>query len=117
MNEKRINLRFRENNEMDMKAWELLEKAVKEKNASRNSLLIELILSALEQKNSDDALAERIAEMVVSKLDAVTIQREATGGTGAALVKNNEIKAEAEPQVDEPELLGEEAIGFLDVFG
>ena len=117
MKEKRISLRFREDNEIDMKVWELLESAAKEKNASKNSIVIELILSALEHKNSDDALAERIAEMVVSKLDVITIQREATGGAGEALEKSIDINAETEPQADEPEFLGEDAIGFLDVFG
>lgn len=117
MKEKRISLRFRDDNEIDMKIWELLEKAAKEKNASKNSFVLELILLALEPKNSEDALAERIAEMVVSKLNVVTIQREATGDAGEALDKVVNINVETEPQADEPELLGEDAIGFLDVFG
>ena len=65
MEEKRISLRFQMNNELDLKAWELLEEAAKKKNASKNSIVIGLILAALEHENSDDARAERIAELVV----------------------------------------------------
>ena len=72
MNEKRISLRFQADNKLDMKAWELLEKAANEKKASKNSIMIELIISAFENVNSDVALAEEIAELVVAKLGGVT---------------------------------------------
>ena len=117
MKEKRISLRFREDNEIDMKVWELLESAAKEKNASKNSIVIELILSALEHKNSDDAFAERIAEMVADKLGGMTIQREAPRETDADCEKRIVAKSEPVPQADEPEFLGEDAVGFLDIFG
>ena len=42
MEEKRISLRFQMNNELDLKAWELLEEAAKKKNASKNSIVIGL---------------------------------------------------------------------------
>ncbi|MCF2643136.1 hypothetical protein I6E50_12040 [Roseburia hominis] len=117
MKEKRISLRFQTDNELDMIAWELLEKATNEKKASKNSIMIELIISALENENSDDALAEEIAELVVAKLGGVSIQREATGGDNSAIEKGTDAKTELEPQADEPEVLGEDAIGFLDMFG
>ena len=117
MKEKRISLRFQTNNELDLKAWELLEEAARKKNASKNSIVIGLILAALEHENSDDALAESIAELVVAKLGGVTIQREATGGDNSATDKGTGVRTELEPLADEPELLGEDAIGFLDVFG
>ena len=117
MNEKRISLRFQTDHELDMKAWELLEKAANEKKASKNSIMIELILSSLGYENSDGALAEQIAELVVAKLGGVTIQREATGGDNSAIEKGTYAKTELEPQADEPEVLGEDAIGFLDMFG
>ncbi|MCQ2526988.1 MAG: hypothetical protein MJ130_09505 [Lachnospiraceae bacterium] len=117
MKEKRISLRFREDNEIDMKVWELLESAAKEKNASKNSIVIELILSALEHKNSDDAFAERIAEMVADKLGGMTIQREAPRETDADCEKRIVAKSEPVPRADEPEFLGEDAVGFLDIFG
>ena len=78
MNEKRISLRFQTDNELDMKAWELLEKATNEKKVSKNSIMIELIISALENENSDDALAEQIAELVVH--DALQIRVMAQDG-------------------------------------
>lgn len=117
MNEKRISLRFQTDNELDMKAWELLEKATNEKKVSKNSIMIELIISALENENSDDALAEQITELVVAKLGGVSIQRKATGGDNSAIEKGTYAKTELEPQADEPEVLGEDAIGFLDMFG
>ena len=87
MNEKRISLRFQTDNELDMKAWELLEKATNEKKVSKNSIMIELIISALENENSDDALAEQIAELVVAKLGGVSIQRKQQGETTLQLRK------------------------------
>lgn len=117
MNEKRISLRFQINNKLDMKAWKLLEKVANEKKASKNSIIIELIISALKNENSDDELAEHIAELVVTKLGRVTIQREAKGGDNSATEKGTVVRTELEPQADEPEILGEDAIGFLDMFG
>ena len=117
MNGKRISLRFQTDNELDMKAWELLEKATNEKKASKNSIMIELIISALENENSDDALAEQIAELVVAKIGGVSIQRKATGRDNSATQKGTDTKTELEPKADEPEVLGEETIGFLGMFG
>lgn len=117
MKEKRISLRFQTDNELDMKAWELLEKAAIGKKASKNSIMIELIISALNNENSDVALAEQIAELVVAKLGGVSIQRKATEGDNSAIEKDTDAKTELEPQADEPEVLGVEAIGFLDMFG
>ena len=117
MKEKRISLRFRTDNELDMKVWNLLEEVAKKKNASKNSIVIGLILAALEHENSDDALAERIAELVVAKLGGVTIQHEATRGDNSVTEKGTDVRTELEPLADEPEMLGEDAVGFLDIFG
>jgi len=117
MNEKRISLRFQTDNDLDMKAWELLEKAANERKASKNSIMIELIISALEYENSDEALAEQIAELVVAKLGGATIQREARGDSNSSIADGNDAEMELEPQADEPEVLGEDAIDFLDIFG
>lgn len=117
MKERRISLRFREDNEIDRKVWELLEEAAKEKNASKNSIVIEILLSTLEKKNSNDAYAEKIAELVVAKLEGVTVRYEATRKIEADCEKKIVAELESEPQEDEPEVLGKEAIGFLDIFG
>ena len=45
MKDKRISLRFRADNERDMEAWKMLEEMAQKKNASKNSVAIELILS------------------------------------------------------------------------
>lgn len=55
--------------------------------------------------------------MVVAKLGGVTIQREATGGGNSATEKGTGVRTELEPLADEPEMLGEDAVGFLDIFG
>ena len=70
MKEKRISLRFREDNERDMMAWDLLERMALEKNASKNSVAVELLLLGAEtdKETSEDALAEHIADIVAEKL-------------------------------------------------
>ena len=40
MKEKRISLRFRTDNAQDMKVWQLLEETARDKNASKNSIVI-----------------------------------------------------------------------------
>ena len=63
MKDKRISLRFRADNERDMETWKMLEEMAQKKNASKNSVAIELILSGSTKRNADDVLAERIAEL------------------------------------------------------
>ena len=117
MKEKRISLRFRTDNEQDMKVWKLLEKTSREKNASKNSIVIEHLLSALEHKDTNDALAEQIAELVILKLGGVTIQREAIGESTSNCMEEKVAELEGIPQADEPAVLGEDALDFLDIFG
>ena len=68
MKDKRISLRFQAENERDMEAWKMLEEMAQKKNASKNSVAIELILSGSTKRDADDTLAERIAELVADKL-------------------------------------------------
>jgi ribosomal protein L12E/L44/L45/RPP1/RPP2 len=117
MRDKRISLRFRTDNVQDMRAWELLEKASHDRNASKNAIAIELILQALEHKDSNDALAEQIAELVAVKLSGATTAGGATGAPHIVNAKDNEQKGDVEIRADEPEVLGEDAIDFLDMFG
>lgn len=117
MKEKRISLRFRIDNEQDMKVWDLLEKAAKKKNASKNAVALELLLSSLEQQDSKDALAERIAELVVAKLGEVDIQREARRESSGRCNEGVSLQAKGDSQADEPVVLGESALDFLDMFG
>ena len=120
MKEKRISLRFREENEQDMKAWAILEKTSKEKNISKNAALLDFILANSEKADSADELAERIALLVVDKLqeDAIYLPM-GSGASGNSIsekketIKNTDINYQA----DEPEVLGEEALDFLEMFG
>ena len=120
MKDKRISLRFRADNERDMKAWRMLEEMAQKKNASKNSVAIELILSGSTKQDADDALAERIAELVADKLtDKLPMQTGSSVSNGAIVSGDgrDEEHDETKPQADEPELLGEDALDFLDLFG
>ena len=120
MKEKRISLRFREDNERDMRAWDLLERMALKKNASKNSVALELLLLGAEtdKEASEDALAEHIADIVaeklMGKLATVPVDREAREAAG---INDDGVHAEvAASQADEPVLLGEDALDFLDAF-
>ena len=120
MKDKRISLRFRADNERDMEAWKMLEEMAQKKNASTNSVAIELILSGSTKRDADDALAERIAELVADKLSNKLPMQTGSSVSNGAIVSGDgrdEEHDETKPQADEPELLGEDALDFLDLFG
>lgn len=120
MKDKRISLRFRADNERDMEAWKMLEVMAQKKNASKNSVAIELILSVSTKRDADDVLAERIAELVEDKItNKLTMPTESSVSSGAIVSGNgrDEDHDETKSQADEPELLGEDALDFLDLFG
>ena len=120
MKEKRISLRFRMDNGQDRKAWEILEAVAKERNASKNAVAIDLILSGGVHTDSVDELAERIAGLVATKLtkelSCIPVGSGASGGPVFGNDVNTE-KTDTCSRADEPELLGEEALDFLDMFG
>ena len=120
MEEKRISLRFRMDNEMDRKAWEILKAVAKERNTSKNAVAIDLILSGGVHTDSADELAERIAGLVANKLTKELICILMGSGASREAVSGNDVnteKADTGSRADEPELLGEEALDFLDMFG
>ena len=120
MKEKRISLRFRMDNDQDRKAWEILEAVAKERNTSKNAVAIDLILSGEMKPHSADELAERIAELVANKLTKELICIPMGSGASGEAVSENDVsaeKADTDSRADEPELLGEEALDFLDIFG
>lgn len=120
MKDKRISLRFRADNEKDMEAWKMLEEMAQKKNASKNSVAIELILSGSTKQEVDDALAERIAELIADKLtDQLSMPTGSSVSNGAIVSGDgrDEDHDETKSQSDEPELLGEDALDFLDIFG
>ena len=120
MKDKRISLRFRADNERDMEAWKMLEEMAQKKNASKNSVAIELILSGSTKQEVDDALAERIAELIVDKLtDQLSMPTGSSVSNGVIVSGDgrDEDHDETESQSDEPKLLGEDVLDFLDIFG
>lgn len=120
MKDKRISLRFRAENERDMQAWKLLEEMTQKANLSKNSIVIELILSSSKQQNDDEGIAEHIAELVAHKLENRLIVSTTSDGIKEAIVSKDERgfhHDEPEPVSDEPEFLGEDVLDFLDLFG
>ena len=120
MKDKRISLRFRADNERDMETWKMLEEMAQKKNASKNSVAIELILSGSTKRNADDVLAERIAELVADKItNKLTMPTESSVSSGTIVSGDgrDEDHDETKSQSDEPVLLGEDALDFLDLFG
>lgn len=120
MKDKRISLRFREENEQEMEAWKCLEAYAKRKNISKNAALIDLILSGGRKDNSVDEMAERIADAVAEKLTGKLVPVQAGSGAKegtAEMMGAGASESEAVSQTDEPELLGEDAIDFLTMFG
>ena len=120
MKDKRISLRFRADNERDMETWKMLEEMAQKKNASKNSVAIELILSGSTKRDADDVFAERIAELVANKLkDQLSMPTGSSVSNGAIVSGDgrDEDHDETKSQSDEPELLGEDALDFLDLFG
>ena len=120
MKEKRISLRFREENEQDMRAWKILEKVAKERNVSKNAAAIDLILAKEERVDSADELAKRIALLVAEEIKkdemSIPIGSEARGNPVSDKTENVR-KEDTEFPADEPEVLGEEALDFLEMFG
>lgn len=120
MKDKRISLRFREENEQEMEAWKCLEAYARQKNISKNGALIDLILSCGRTDDSMDEMAERIAGAVAEKLTGKLVPVQAGGGAKegtAEMIGAGASESEAVSQADEPQLLGEDAIDFLTMFG
>ena len=120
MKEKRISLRFREDNEQDMRAWDLLERMALKKNASKNSVAVELLLlgGETDKEVSEDVLAEHIADIVAEKLmgKLATVPADCEAWEAAGINDDGDHTDVAAFQADEPILLGEDALGFLDAF-
>ena len=98
----------------------MLEEMAQKKNASKNSVAIELILSGSTKRDADDVLAERIAELVADKItNKLTMPTESSVSSGTIVSGDgrDEDHDETKSQSDEPELLGEDALDFLDLFG
>ena len=120
MKDKRISLRFREENTLEMEAWKCLEAYARQKNISKYGALIDMILSGGKTDNSLDEMAERIADAVAEKLIGKLVPVQAGSGAKGGTVETigaGASESEAVPRADEPQLLGEDALDFLTMFG
>ena len=121
MGERRISLRFRDDNEKDMQAWKILEEQALMKNASKNSIAIELMINGAvgRREMNEDAFAEQIAVMVANRvksmLKEMTVCSEGRGSGRREETVSGENRADS--RADEPVLIGEDALDFLDAFG
>ena len=98
----------------------MLEEMAEKKYASKNAVASERILAGSTKRNAEDGLAERIAELVADKLtNKLTMQTGSSVSNGAIVSGDgrDEDHDETKSQSDEPELLGEDALDFLDLFG
>lgn len=119
MKDKRISLRFREDNTLESEAWKRLEDYAKKKNISKNAALIDLILSGGSKDNSVEEMGEQIADAVAEKLmgKLALVQADSGAKKGTVVTMADTSESETVSKADEPELLGEEALDFLDMFG
>ena len=118
MGEKRLSLRFREDNEQDMKAWEYLNYHCDKNNISRNAFLIGLITEN-DNKKADISETEKIADLVAEKvsklLSALPLEHPVNvSGKVESVAERKE--EEAELIADDPDAIGTDAADFLDMF-
>ena len=117
MNDMRISLRFRKDNETDMNTWNLLEKMARERNASKNSIALELIrIGAEHSGSSEDVVAERIADIVSERIEKILTENLSASSATVVTAKEEIIDNKPLPQADEPVILGEDALDFLSNF-
>ena len=111
MDEKRLSIRFRMDNEQDKKAWEILHRIAKEENTSVNSIALQLICKGAEScehrdVHTRDVVAEKIAELVAERIsEGISIATKVSADGNMQ-----------EPQADELRIVSEEALSFLDEF-
>ena len=121
MGERRISLRFRDDNERDMQAWKILEEQALMKNASKNSIAIELMINGAvgRREMNEDAFAEQIAVMVAKRVKPMLKEMTVCSEGGESSLREEIVLGEnrADSRADELVLIGEDALDFLDAFG
>ena len=121
MGERRISLRFRDDNERDMQAWKILEEQAHMKNASKNSIAIELMINGdgAGREMNIDAFTEQIAVMVAEKIKPLLkeMKEYSKGRESGRREETAPRENRADSQADEPIPIGEDALDFLDAFG
>lgn len=114
MDEKRLSIRFRMDNELDRKAWENLQRMAMKEKTSKNTIALRLICEGAEKNEfcSLDAIAEKIAKLVAGKISVSANNRE-TIDTTTKVPEDENIQ---EPQNSELRPISEEVLSFLDGF-
>ena len=117
MEEKRLSIRFRMDNEQDRKAWDLLQRISDGENTSKNAVALRLICKGAEsiegkENTSLDEVAEKIAELVSKKIVRSVPSCEVIDTT----TNFPKEEGEQEPQTSELRPISEEVLSFLDGF-
>ena len=114
MDEKRLSLRFRMDNELDRRAWDNLQRLALKEKASKNTIALRLICQGADKNDygSLDAVAEKIAELVAEKIPGFVPTSDASDT--ATKVPDND--GNQEPQTSELRPISEEVLSFLDGF-
>ena len=117
MDEKRLSIRFRMDNEQDRKTWDLLKRISEEENTSKNAIAIGLICKGAEgtdanEKGSLDVVAQTIAELVVNKL----VESAGTIENLSMVSREPESNSQQESQDGDLRPISAEALSFLDEF-
>lgn len=120
MEDKRISIRFRCDHELDMAAWNRLEELAVNKNTSKNSIIIDCLLQYVGNapsqsiKNTEE-LADKIADKIMSRLEHLPFAKGANKATPSG--ENHSMnETEAKQEEDEPVLLSEASLDFLNAF-
>ena len=118
MKGKRLSLRFREENDRDMEAWNKLEAEAVEKNISKNSLLVDLILQGENRKKEidEEVFAERVAGIIADRIMSIHGISMTICDDGSAVACSRHDEQAAALAADEPMDIGEAALDFLDAF-
>lgn len=110
MSDIRMSLRFREDNPLDMRAWERLKKLSRESNTSKNAVIIAVI-----NEHSEDALAG--SSRIEDKLDEIlTKLEEVTASRPVVFANNTNTDAKTQPEADGPILISKSAFEFMECF-
>ena len=117
MEEKRLSIRFRMDNEQDKQAWDLLQRISDGENTSKNAVALRLICKGAENTEikenvSLDVMSERIADLVANKLAGKCRIIE-------KFPKDKEVPESRilrEPHTDDLRPISDEALSFLDEF-
>lgn len=110
MSDIRMSLRFREDNPLDMQAWEKIKRISNESNTSKNAVIIGIINEYSLDALKDTSKIEGKLDEIIKKLDEVAASRSVV----FANATNTDTKTQ--PEADETVSIGESALEFIGCF-